>query len=309
MKTIFVYSPLSPDQQQQLLDAVSDAAVVHFTEDGKTPDADMLAEVDILFGNPPATWLQQTRDLKFWQLDSAGFAIYSALKLNAVVANMGDYFSRPCAETLIGGILAWYRGLHQLIQAQGRREWISAVVRQQSDRLSGKNVLILGAGSIGREIRKLLLAFDCSVTLSARSHPDASIHGDEQLFYRITEFDLVINTLPGSAIKKVSAALIDRMKNGVVYASIGRGITTDEAALITALQSGRVTAAVLDVTETEPLPAESPLWHMPNVILTQHTGGGFATENTGKLEQFLKNFERFRRGQTPENVVSLARGY
>ncbi len=309
MKSIFVYSPLSADQQQQLLDAVADSATVHFAEEGKMPDANFLSEMEILFGNPPVSWLENAHNLKFWQLDSAGFAIYCRLKLNAVVANMGDYFSRPCAETILGGILSYYRGLHHLMQAQMKKQWISGSVRQHSDRLSGKNVLLLGAGSIGREIKNLLQPFGCTITMAAQTNPEAAIHGDELLFRKIGEFDLVINTLPGSAIGKVSSALISKMKNGVVYASIGRGITTDEHALTVALQSGKIAGAILDVTEKEPLPDDSPLWSMPNVILTQHTGGGFATENAGKLEQFLRNFERYQKGEALQNQVELSRAY
>lgn len=309
MKTIFVYSPLSSRQKEKFIAAIPETFAVRFAEEGKKPEEEFLSTMEILFGNPPVDWLENAKNLEFWQLDSAGFANYSKLSLKALTSNMGNFFSRPCAETIVGGLLSLFRGLNKLAEAQEKKEWIAGMVRQKSELLSGKKTLILGAGSIAIEIKKLLTAFDCPVTLAARTNPAADIHSHDGVVNRIPEFDLVINTLPGVAEKAVSAEIIAAMKDGVFYASIGRGITTDEDALIAALQSGKIAGAVLDVTEKEPLPTESPLWSMPRVILTQHTGGGFATENEGKMNQFLENFRRFSAGEVPENLVTLGRGY
>jgi glyoxylate/hydroxypyruvate reductase A len=99
------------------------------------------------------------------------------------------------------------------------------------------------------------------------------------------------------------------MPPGSLYASVGRGNTTDEPALIAALQAGRLGGAVLDVTATEPLPPDSPLWTLPNVLLTQHTGGGQPFEDEGKVEILLRNLQHLRRGEPLENLVDLTRGY
>ncbi|WP_255636939.1 NAD(P)-dependent oxidoreductase [Dyadobacter sp. NIV53] len=99
------------------------------------------------------------------------------------------------------------------------------------------------------------------------------------------------------------------MKENSIYASVGRGSTTDENALIEALKSGRLSGAVLDVTEVEPLPAENPLWKMDNVILTQHTGGGRKDEHVGKVDLFLNNIFAIENGSALFDEVDLSKGY
>ena len=99
------------------------------------------------------------------------------------------------------------------------------------------------------------------------------------------------------------------MRPDAIYASVGRGNTTDEPALVAALQAGRLGGAVLDVTATEPIPAGHPLWALPNVLLTQHTGGGQPREAEGKIDQLVRNLARLRAGQPLENLVELGEGY
>ncbi len=99
------------------------------------------------------------------------------------------------------------------------------------------------------------------------------------------------------------------MKKGSVYASVGRGSTTDEKALIEALNSKHLDGAVLDVTEVEPIPNDNPLWKMENVILSQHTGGGHADEHVGKVDLFLNNMMTIESGGAPINEINLAKGY
>ena len=103
--------------------------------------------------------------------------------------------------------------------------------------------------------------------------------------------------------------MINEMPPSAVFANIGRGSTVDEPALIKALQEERLAGAVLDVTEVEPLPSSHPFWGMSNVILTQHTGGGQANEQEGKVVIFADNFRRFIEGQPPHNQINLQKGY
>ena len=145
--------------------------------------------------------------------------------------------------------------------------------------------------------------------MTARRNPIADIHTFEELLTILPETDLVINTLPGGLDKYVSAQFINAMKPASLYASVGRGSTTDEEALIAALQAGKLAGAVLDVTEQEPLPETSPLWDMENVILTQHTGGGYIAEEEGKVEQLIRNVNRLLKGEEIEHRVDLTKGY
>ena len=265
---------------------------------------------DLILGNPPAAWFAEPLpNLKFWQLDSAGFDGYQSVQTTAQVANMGDYYAWPCAETMVAGLLALYRRLPELVLLQSRREWVGAPIRARTGLLRHKRVVILGTGTIGQAVRQMLLGFDCAVTMLARTDPQAELHSVEELRAVLPQTDIVVNCLPGTATGFFSADLIAAMRTGSVYANVGRGTTTDEPALLLALQSGRLGGAVLDVTATEPLPADSPLWTLPNVLLTQHSGGGQPDEDAGKVALFLRNLDLFLAGKPVENAVVLGRGY
>lgn len=265
---------------------------------------------DLILGNPPSTWFANPLpNLKFWQLDSAGFDGYQGVQTTAQVANMGDYFAWPCAETMVAGLLALYRRIPELTLLQSRHEWVGAPIRARTDLLRYKRVVILGTGTIGRAVRQMLTGFEGTVTMLARTDPQAELHSADELKAVLPQTDIVVNCLPGTATGFFSADLIAAMPPGSIYANVGRGTTTDEPALLAALQSGRLGGAVLDVTATEPLPADSPLWTLPNVLLTQHTGGGQPDEDAGKVALFLRNLALFGAGEPLENAVVLDRGY
>jgi glyoxylate/hydroxypyruvate reductase A len=265
----------------------------------------------VLFGNPPAAWLtkEPLPELTFWQIDSAGFDRYQGVVLAVPVANMGDFFAWACAETMVAGLLALYRRLPELVLLQAKQQWVGAEVRGRQGLLRGKRVVILGTGTIGQAVREQLSGFGCAVQLLARTDPQAQLHSKEELAAALPHTDVVVNCLPGSADGFFSAELVSAMRPDGIYASVGRGNTTDETALIAALQAGRLGGAVLDVTATEPIPAGHPLWALPTVLLTQHTGGGQPREAEGKIDQLVRNLERLRTGQPLENPVQLAQGY
>jgi glyoxylate/hydroxypyruvate reductase A len=263
-----------------------------------------------LLGNPPTGWFAPTPSrLRFWQIDSAGFEQYASLHLPCPVANMGDYFAWACAETIVAGIIAHYRHLPELARLQAEKRWVGAPIRQQLRLLRGQRTIILGAGAIALAVRQQLSGFGCPVQLLARTNPTAQLHSKEELQAALPETDLVINCLPGSADNYFSAELIQAMRPGSVYANVGRGNTTDEPALLAALQSGHLAGVILDVTATEPLPTDHPFWLMDNVLLTQHTAGGQPHEDEGKVELFLRNLHRLQNGQELENLAGISRGY
>lgn len=265
---------------------------------------------DFILGNPPREWFSAAPPaLKFWQLSSAGFSEYEGMQSPVPVANMGDFFARPCAETIVGGILAFYRGIHTLTRLQLQKKWQGEKVRTSLRLLGDQQAIILGAGAIGKLVKEMLLGFGCKVRLTARTNPAADIHSREELLQALPETSLVVNTLPGSATKYVTAAMLKALPPQAIYASVGRGETTDENALIKALQEGRLAGAVLDVTEEEPLPESSPLWQMENVLLTQHTGGGKADELMGIAQQFIDNLHHYLHKEPLENSIELSRGY
>jgi phosphoglycerate dehydrogenase-like enzyme len=309
---IFVYTALKEAARDYLRQQLPAEADVTFNADLPTDQARAAFQsAEVVLGNPPAAWLTDgpLPALTFWQIDSAGFDRYKGVQLAVPVANMGDFFAWACAETMVAGLLALYRRLPELVLLQAKQQWVGAEVRGRQGLLRGKRVVILGAGTIGQAVREQLSGFGCAVRFLARRDPQAQLHTKAELAAALPETDVVVNCLPGSADGLFSAELVAAMRPGSIYASVGRGNTTDEPALIAALQAGRLGGAVLDVTSTEPIPTGHPLWTLSNVLLTQHTGGGQPREAEGKIDQFVRNLVRLRAGQPLENSVELAEGY
>ncbi len=308
---ILVYSQVSLEQQAILEDIIgSDHEVVYKSDLNKDELVDYFARTSILVGNPPVTFFNNPHPkLKFWQIDSAGFNQYQKLKVNFPVANMGTFFADRCAETIVSGAVAFYRGIHQVIRLQQEKLWKGNSVRKTIQSVARKSVLILGAGAIGLSCKRMLIGFDCNIMIAARRNPIAQLHNYEDVLNILPSIDLVINTLPGTATNYVSSQFISAMKEGSVYANVGRGNTTDEEALIEALKSSKLAGAILDVTEIEPLPSDHILWEMDNVILTQHSGGGDVNEAIGKVKQIVANVDRFIKHQPLKDVIELNKGY
>ncbi len=307
---LFVQTGLNQANRTTLREQIGDSRTLIFRNElSSTEQQAAFQQANVLMGNPPIAWLQNAPNLKFWQLDSAGFNNYSALNLTIPVANMGDYFAWPCAETIVAGILALYRRIDELAVLQRQQKWVGVPLRHTMTNLHNQRVVILGAGTIGQAVRSILTGFQCDIKLMARSNPDAQIHTRGELLAALPTTDLLINCLPGTVDNFVDDEVIAAMKSGSVFANVGRGNTADEPALIDALQRNHLGGAVLDVTAEEPLPTESPLWAMPNVILTQHTAGGQRTEDEGKVTQFVRNLTLFEQGKPVENQIDLTRGY
>ncbi len=309
---LFIYSPLSAAARAHLHQQLPAGIIATFSADlNPQEQLPALQTAEVLLGNPPPDWLTTPlSNLQFWQIDSSGFERYRDVRLAIPVANMGDFFAWPCAETMVAGLLALYRHIPELAVLQASKQWVGgAFVRNRAGLLRHRRVVVLGAGAIGQAVRQQLAGFECAVRLLARTHPAAQLRSKAELLATLPETDIVVNCLPGSADAFFSADLIAALRPGSIYASVGRGNTTDEPALLAALQAGRLGGAVLDVTAIEPLPPTSPLWTLPNVLLTQHTGGGQPFEDEGKVDVLLRNLHLLRTGQTPENLVDLSRGY
>jgi glyoxylate/hydroxypyruvate reductase A len=309
---LFVYSALPQAAQTQLAQSLPAGITIVYSSDlSAAQQASECRQAELLFGNPPPEWLAAgpLPNLRLWQLDSAGFDRYQGLELAAPVANMGDYFAWPCAETMVAGLLALYRALPELARLQAEQRWVGAPIRGRMGLLRGKRVVILGAGTIAQAVQQQLTGFGCPVQLLARTDPQAQLHSRTELLAALPTTDIVVNCLPGSADKFFASSEFDALPPGAIYASVGRGNTTDEEALIAALRAGQIGGAVLDVTATEPLPTGHALWTLPNVLLTQHTGGGQPEEVEGKVAQLLRNLAHLQAGRPLENLVTLTRGY
>ena len=311
---IYIDAPFSEVHKAILRSGTHNDELI-FKDEIENPEDQLqaLLRADILFGNPrPADWLRKAVNLQWIQLHSTGFDAYAGIKTPAIVTNMKDYYAQPCAETAVAGIMALYRGMDQFALLKEQHQWVGYPVRSGLQLLSSKKVIILGAGSLGKHIAKILSAFDCEISFYARTAPEAVIHTPEQLLSAIPSADIIIGCLPGTTQTRglFTAQMIREMSPGAVFCNIDRGnLLENESVLVEALRQKRIGGAVLDVTATEPLPADSPLWDCPNTILSQHSGGGNITENEGIARFFLKNLERFKNKQPLQNIIHLERGY
>ena len=308
---ILLYAELKEQYQDKLIKQLPDDAEVVLKDKLSDEEfADALESAEILIGNPPAELLKNIPDtLKFWQLENVGFEQYKDVDYKGKAANIGDMSAAPCAETIMAGILGFYRGVHLMVRNQLNQHWESEKVEDKLFILGEKKVIILGSGAIGQHVKTMLEAFGCDIQMTAKSDPDADIHSFEELLEALPSVDLVVNTLPGNLENYVSEEFFGAVKEGALYANIGRGTTTDEAELEKALESGKLIGAVLDVTEQEPLPEDSKLWKMENVILTQHTGAAHKERDRDKAKKFAENVTKFLKGEEIEDEVELSNGY
>jgi len=270
-------------------------------------------EADIVFGNPPVEWLRTATRLRWVQLESVGIDAYRAdagaeWTRRIVVSNLQGFFGTPVAETLVAGVLALRRGLVPLLQAQAGARWVREAVRPQLDTVEGGHAVILGAGSIGRHVQQILGGLGATSQLYARTAPDAALRTPAELDAALPRADFVFGCLPDTPETRglLSRERLALLPRHALVANGGRGSLIDEAALAEALHRGKLGGAVLDVTAVEPLPPGHALWTSPSIVLTQHTGGGFADEVSAKTDFFHQNFARYLAGTPVKNIVDFA---
>ncbi len=225
-----------------------------------------------------------------------------------VLTNGAGLVAVPISEYVVMAMLAAAKGFPELVRAQDRQEWLRRP--PALDELSGTRALVLGYGSIGRAVADRLRGLEVEV-IGVRSKPSEGSLGPEEWRLRLGEFDWVILTLPLTDRTRgvIGEAELASMKRSAWLVNVSRGALIDPAALESALRSRTIGGAYLDVTVPEPLPPESPLWTLPNVIITPHSS--WATEKMTKraVALFLDNLGCYRSGEPLANVVDLDAGY
>jgi phosphoglycerate dehydrogenase-like enzyme len=221
------------------------------------------------------------------------------------------------AEHILAMMLAFARGLPRLVRNQLRSAWENDEVRANVFELNGQTLLVVGLGEIGQGLAERARALGMR-TIGLRRRPElpvpdgfATVAGIDRLAELLPEADHVALCVPLTTRTRglLDAAMLARVKPGAYLYNIGRGAVVDTAALIAALREGRLAGAGLDVTEPEPLPADSPLWAMENVLITSHTSGATPRYWDRTLDLLGANIERFRRGEPLRNLVDVVEGY
>lgn len=226
-----------------------------------------------------------------------------------IITNGAGINALTIAEYVVMGMLTISKGYREVVRAQDRHEWLLDSPGKRE--LAGSKALLLGYGAIGKLIEARLTAFDVAV-IKVRRSPGADTLGPDQWRARLAEFDWVILAVPATpeTDAMIGANELAAMKPDAVLLNIARGAVVDQAALIDALREKRIAAAFLDVTTPEPLPADSPLWTLPNAHITMHLSGRAQDKMFARAaERFVANLHRWGRGEPVEPRFDLDLGY
>lgn len=313
MKLLLTYNASDDDLEQirAVSDGISTAAA------GKLEEAiARAAEAEVIFAGRWSEELwRSASDLRWVQSWGAGierFLTPDFVASPVMLTNARGVYAIPIADQVMAFLLHFSRGLNRLVRNQLERKWQHAPV----DELAGQTLGIVGIGGIGEEVARRAKAFDMRV-VAVRRRPSLSsayaeeVRGPDQLSWLLGESDYVAlcSALTPQTRHLIGADALAQMKPTAYLINIGRGGLIDEAALAAALREGRVAGAGLDVFEKEPLPPDSPLWEMENVLITPHNAGSSPRSHERTMELFCENLRRYLAREPLMNLVDKRAGY
>lgn len=259
----------------------------------------------------------QNKQLKWLQTWSAGvnsLPMDTLKEKQVMITSANGVHAYPITETIFALLLGFTRKIHTYVRQQLDKNWNNAGIEEE---IHEKTIGIVGAGAIGMETAKIAKAFGMrvlGVRYSGKAAEDVDqMYTPEQLEEVLPQCDAVVVTLPlTKATENMFTAREFRlMKESAFFINIGRGLIVNEGDLVDALKQKQIAGAGLDVFATEPLPADSPLWEMDNVIVTPHTSGATAYYEQRVIEDiFLPNLRHYIAGERPnKNLVNYEKGY
>ena len=280
-----------------------------------------IADVEVYFGWVNREEFLAARKLRWIQSPSSGvdrFLAIPELREGEVILTSARGTHGVClAEHVLAMILAFTRGIRDSIVQQQGHHWANRELRPTLVELTGGTLGIIGFGAVGRALAKRAQAFDMriiAVDMLPGENPDyvERVDGLDGLDALLRESDYVVVTVPYTAETKgmLGAERLALLKPSAILVGISRGGIIDEAALARALREGCLSGAALDVFEEEPLPTDSPLWDIGNLLITPHAAGGTQLEAKILREIFTENLGRYLRGTFPlRNQVNKMRGF
>jgi phosphoglycerate dehydrogenase-like enzyme len=253
--------------------------------------------------------IERAERLRFIQSISAGIDQYDREKLAARgirLASAAGVNANAVAQHAMALILALARHLPEARDNQAKRVWRGMIsdLDRREDELGGKTLLIVGLGRIGGKLAQLAKAFGMRVVATRRNPGhgagDAdSVHATQDLAELLPQADYIALTCPltPETERLINAGTLARMRQSASLVNVARGRCVDEPALVAALNAGQLAGAALDATAEEPLPESSPLWTMPNVLVTPHTAGETRRYEDNVIDILMDNMERLWRGE------------
>ena len=286
-----------------------------------------MGEAEVLFGfwgntliemyPTPAVLHAHAPRLRWIQLTSAGLdraARSGLVESDFMLTNASGLHSTPIGEYVLCLMLMFAKGANRFVRAQERKEWLRFLPKE----LFGSTVGVVGLGHIGGEVARLAKSFGCRVIATRRSVTSPEPHeGIDELLPAsdlprlLAESDYVVLAVPLTQDTRhlIGETELRAMKPSAVLINIARGAVVDEPALVRALKEGWIAGAGLDVFEQEPLPPESELWEMENVIMSPHISGGTENYNQRAAAIFCENLRRYLAGEPLMNLADAQRGY
>lgn len=319
MSATLVMLPPQTDTTRQwatrVAEAVPDLAVVVAEDPGEAAQA--LGQAEAAFGTLPRELLTRAGRLRWLQAPQAappaGFYYPELIAHPVVVTNFREIYNDHIAAHIMAFVLAFARGLHCYLPRQLARQWRPEPLDTGVVHLPEATALIVGVGGIGAETARLSAAFGMRVIGVDPRRGDAppgvaELHRPDALDELLPRADFVILTVPHTPVTEgfMHRARFARMKRSAFFVNIGRGMTTRLDDLVAALKAGEIAGAALDVFEQEPLPADHPLWTLPNVLITPHTAGYGPYLDDRRCDILVDNCRRFVAGQPLRNVVDKA---
>ncbi|WP_168214958.1 D-2-hydroxyacid dehydrogenase [Mycolicibacterium sp. ELW1] len=273
-----------------------------------TPTPDQLAGADVLY-----VWDHRFADLApvLRDADRLRWVHAASVGVNRLICpelaqrqvtltNSRGVFDTSIAEWVLAVVLSFVKGLPRTLALQREGTWHY----RTTGRLAGKRAAVIGTGSIGRAVADRLSRLDVQVTLVGRQES-----GD--LTAVAAEVDILVAAVPLTAATTglIDADVLAALGPAGFVVNVGRGPTVVEAELVEALRTGAIAGAALDVFEVEPLPADSPLWSMPNVLVSPHMSGDYVGFEVDMMGVFVDNLGRWLRGEQLHNIVDPNFGY
>ena len=289
--------PLWFTSKEQALDSAPQAEIGWFDPNEKEP------MIEIARAATNLKWLNSIyAGLDFMPLDvlkERGVVVTNGVGINAITI----------AEYVVMLMLSHAKGYRDVVRAQDRHEWLRDSPGKRE--LSGERVLLLGMGAIGSLIKTRLEAFDMTVVPVRRSGADGALRPGEWR-QKLGEFDWVVLAVPSTPETKhmIGALELAAMRPNGVLVNIARGDVVDQEALVSALREEKIEAALLDVTDPEPLPEDHPLWELGNAQVTMHLSGRAQTKMFQRsADRFIENLERWHKGEPVQPQLDLELGY
>ena len=321
MKQVLIMVACDAQTQERLQTRFGDRCHFIYAADRPELFAKALPNAEIIVGEPDAQQLAAAEKLRWLQLTWAGADRYSRMEAfpeQVVLTNASGAFGIVISEYVIGALLSLYRCFPQMMKNQQKHCWHEI---EADTTIFGKTALILGTGNLGSSIARRLKAFD-AYTIGVKRRPATEaipcfdeLHRTDELDALLPLADIVVCCVPGTkeTERLLSLERLQRMKKDAVLINVGRGGLIANQDLVTVLASGQLRGAALDVFESEPLPADSPLWDMENVIITPHIAGPSFGSNRDTQDIIwnivIENLGRYLNAEALRNVVDLEAGY